>query len=174
MTLGLVSCRPVRRLREFSAQRGPGKTGMALPEISAGAASLLPSLKPCRTGQIMVSQPYVDGIMDTVPHGIASRLAGGQIAADEDTLSVAVPVLTLDDLATLRWSPAVMAARSPAGQRTWRSVPARSPSGCRAAERASHPLRALRGAGQRRGVLSRRYQRSPATGTSRCIRPVMG
>ena len=40
----------------------------------------------------MVSQPYVDGITDTVPHGIASTLTAGQIAiaAREDTLSVAV------------------------------------------------------------------------------------
>ena len=27
----------------------------------------------------MVSQPYVDGITDTVPHGIASSLTAGQI-----------------------------------------------------------------------------------------------
>jgi len=38
----------------------------------------------------MVSQPYVDGITDTVPHDIASTLTAGQIAAGEDTLSVAV------------------------------------------------------------------------------------
>ena len=40
----------------------------------------------------MVSQLYVDGITDTVPHGIASTLTAGQIeiAVDEDTLSVAV------------------------------------------------------------------------------------
>ncbi len=40
----------------------------------------------------MVSQPYVDGITDTVPHDIASSLTAGQIAiaAGEDTLSVAV------------------------------------------------------------------------------------
>ncbi len=33
---------------------------------------------------------YVDGITDTVPHDIASSLTAGQIAADEDTLSVSV------------------------------------------------------------------------------------
>ena len=38
----------------------------------------------------MVSQPYVDGITDTVPHNIASSLTAGQIAADEDTLSIRV------------------------------------------------------------------------------------
>ena len=40
----------------------------------------------------MVSQPYVDGITDTVSHGIASTLTAGQIeiAVYEDTLSVAV------------------------------------------------------------------------------------
>ena len=40
----------------------------------------------------MVSQPYVDGITDTVPHGITSTLTAGQIAiaAGQDTLSVAV------------------------------------------------------------------------------------
>ena len=40
----------------------------------------------------MVSQPYVDGITDTVTHGIASTLTAGQIeiAVYEDTLSVSV------------------------------------------------------------------------------------
>ena len=40
----------------------------------------------------MVSQPYVDGITDTVPHDIARTLTAGQIAiaAGQDTLSVAV------------------------------------------------------------------------------------
>ena len=40
----------------------------------------------------MVSQPYVDGITDTVSHGITSTLTAGQIAsaAGQDTLSVAV------------------------------------------------------------------------------------
>jgi len=38
----------------------------------------------------MVSQPYVDGITDTVHHSIASRLSAGQIAADEDTFNVSV------------------------------------------------------------------------------------
>jgi hypothetical protein len=40
----------------------------------------------------MVSQPYVDGITDTVPHDITSTLTAGQIAsaAGQDTLSVAV------------------------------------------------------------------------------------
>ena len=40
----------------------------------------------------MVSQPYVDGITDTVSHGITSTLTACEIAiaAGEDTLSVAV------------------------------------------------------------------------------------
>jgi hypothetical protein len=40
----------------------------------------------------MVSQPYVDGITDTVPHAITSTLTAGQIAiaAGQDTVSVAV------------------------------------------------------------------------------------
>ena len=38
----------------------------------------------------MVSQPYVDGITDTVPHHIASPLTAGQIAVSEDTVSVSV------------------------------------------------------------------------------------
>ena len=40
----------------------------------------------------MVPQPYVDGITDTVPHGITSTLTADQstIAASEDTLSVSV------------------------------------------------------------------------------------
>ena len=40
----------------------------------------------------MVSQPYVDGITDTVPHGVASILTAWQIqiAAGQDTLSVSV------------------------------------------------------------------------------------
>jgi hypothetical protein len=36
----------------------------------------------------MISEPYVDGITDTVPHDIASSLTAGQIAAGEDTPSV--------------------------------------------------------------------------------------
>ena len=38
----------------------------------------------------MMSQPYVDGITDTVPHSFASGLTAGQIAADEDTIRVSV------------------------------------------------------------------------------------
>ena len=38
----------------------------------------------------MMAQPYVDGITDTVAHSIASSLTAGQIAADEDTVSVSV------------------------------------------------------------------------------------
>jgi hypothetical protein len=38
----------------------------------------------------MGSQPYVDGITDTVPHNFASGLTAGQIAADEHTISVSV------------------------------------------------------------------------------------
>jgi hypothetical protein len=46
----------------------------------------------------MMSQPYVDGITDTVPHHIASSLTAGQIAADKDTLRL--PVICPD-----RWFP---------------------------------------------------------------------
>ena len=46
----------------------------------------------------MMSQPYVDGITDTVPHHIASSLSADQIAAGKDTLSV--PVICPD-----RWFP---------------------------------------------------------------------
>jgi hypothetical protein len=38
----------------------------------------------------MVSQPYVDGITDTVSHGIASSRTAGQIAVGEGTLRVSV------------------------------------------------------------------------------------
>jgi hypothetical protein len=38
----------------------------------------------------MMSQPYVHGITDTVTHDIASSLTAGHIAADGNTLSVAV------------------------------------------------------------------------------------
>ena len=38
----------------------------------------------------MMSQPYVDGITDTVPHQFASSLTAGQIADGEDTVSVSV------------------------------------------------------------------------------------
>jgi len=43
-------------------------------------------------GERLVYQPYVDGITDTVPHGIASSLTAGQIetAIDEDMLGVSV------------------------------------------------------------------------------------
>ena len=48
----------------------------------------------------MMSQPYVDGITDTVPHHIARTLTASQIAiaAGEDKLSV--PVICPD-----RWFP---------------------------------------------------------------------
>ena len=36
----------------------------------------------------MVSQLYVDGITDTVPHNIASSLTANQTAAYEDTISI--------------------------------------------------------------------------------------
>ena len=53
----------------------------------------------------MMSQPYVDGITDTVPHGITSTLTAGQIAiaAGQDTLSVAV-------ICPDRWFPGDLAA----------------------------------------------------------------
>jgi hypothetical protein len=38
----------------------------------------------------MMSQPYVDGVTDTVTHDIASSLTVGQIAARQDTLTVSV------------------------------------------------------------------------------------
>jgi hypothetical protein len=37
-----------------------------------------------------MSQPYVDGITDTVPHSFASGLTAGQMAADKDIVSVSV------------------------------------------------------------------------------------
>jgi hypothetical protein len=51
----------------------------------------------------MMSQPYVDGITDTVPHHIASSLPVGQIVADENTLSVSV-------VCPDRWFPGDVAA----------------------------------------------------------------
>jgi hypothetical protein len=38
----------------------------------------------------MMSQPYVNGITDTVTHDIVSSLTVGQIAVDQDTLTVSV------------------------------------------------------------------------------------
>jgi hypothetical protein len=38
----------------------------------------------------MLSQPYVDGITDTVTHDLASSLTVGQIAAGRSTLTVSV------------------------------------------------------------------------------------
>jgi len=38
----------------------------------------------------MMSQPYVDGISDTVTHNIASSLTADQIADCHDTLTVSV------------------------------------------------------------------------------------
>ena len=52
----------------------------------------------------MESQPYVDGITDTVPHRIASSLTIGQIAAENETLKVCVVSpdrWLLGDLATI-------------------------------------------------------------------------
>ena len=37
-----------------------------------------------------MSQPYVDGITDTVTHDFGSSLHAGQIGADQDTLIVSV------------------------------------------------------------------------------------
>jgi hypothetical protein len=37
-----------------------------------------------------MSQLYVDGITETVSHNIASSMTAGQIAADEDTISISV------------------------------------------------------------------------------------
>jgi hypothetical protein len=56
-----------------------------------GTASPLHSLrKPRKGGRAMMSQPYVDGITDTVTHDIASSLTAGHIAANGNTLSVSV------------------------------------------------------------------------------------
>lgn len=38
----------------------------------------------------MISQPYVDGITDTVTHDIETSLTIGQIAVGQDTLTVSV------------------------------------------------------------------------------------
>jgi len=46
----------------------------------------------------MMSQPYVNGITDTVTHDLASTLTAGQIAAGQDTLTVSV-------VCPDRWSP---------------------------------------------------------------------
>jgi len=37
-----------------------------------------------------MSQPYVDGITDTVTHDLGSSLTAGQIAASQDALTVSV------------------------------------------------------------------------------------
>ena len=37
-----------------------------------------------------MSQPYVDGITDTVTHNLASSLTAGQTAAGQDTLTISV------------------------------------------------------------------------------------
>jgi len=37
-----------------------------------------------------MSQPYVDGITDTVTHNLARSLTAGQITAGQDTLTIAV------------------------------------------------------------------------------------
>ncbi len=72
----------------------------------------------------MMSQPYVHGITETLTHHIASSLTAGHIAADGNTLSVAV-------VCPDRWFPGDVAvitsrdaARSPARSRTWTSAPA--------------------------------------------------
>ena len=63
----------------------------------------------------MVSQTYVDGITDTVSHGVASTLTAGQIAiAAARTRSASRwSALTAGSPATSPWSPAVTATRSP-------------------------------------------------------------
>jgi len=91
---GLAFCRPEHKIRDLSAQRAGGKIEMAPPEISPGTASQLHSLSHLanrvKGRRAMMSQPYVDGIADTVPHLIASSRPVGQIVADENTLSVSV------------------------------------------------------------------------------------
>ena len=62
----------------------------------------------------MMSQPYVHGITETLTHHIASSLTAGHIAADGNTLSVAVVCPDRWFPATSRWSPAATATRSPA------------------------------------------------------------
>jgi hypothetical protein len=37
-----------------------------------------------------MSQPYVDGVTDTVTHNLASSLTAGQITAGQDTLTLSV------------------------------------------------------------------------------------
>jgi hypothetical protein len=101
-------------------------------------------IKPGKGGRALGPQPYVNGTTDTVTHDIAATLTAGQITAGEDTLTVWV-------VRTDRWFPgdaAVVTSRdgraSPARWKAWTSAPARSPSGCRAADRASYPLPGLR------------------------------
>jgi hypothetical protein len=51
----------------------------------------------------MMSQPYVDGITDTVPHGIASSLTAGKIADGDGSLRLSV-------VCPDRWFPGDLAA----------------------------------------------------------------
>jgi len=50
-----------------------------------------------------MSQPYVDGVANTVSHGVASGLTAGQIVAGESTLRVSV-------ICPDRWFPGDVAA----------------------------------------------------------------
>ena len=115
----------------------------------------------------MVSQPYVDGITDTVTHSITSSLTADRIAADEDTVSVSV-------ICPDRWflgDFAVVTSRDGrafAGEVEGMDVCTGEVT-IRGTGRAAR-LPGLRGRGQRRGR-PHAAVKDHRPGTSRCARP---
>ena len=123
----------------------------------------------------MMSQPYVDGITDTVPHQFASSLTAGQIAAGEDTVSVSVVCPDrwfLGDFAVVISRDGRAFAGEVEGMDVCTGEVTIRGAGQLTARATS--LRGLRGPGSAPEVPARRHQRSPATSTSRCTRPVAG
>ena len=119
----------------------------------------------------MMSQPYVDGITDTVPHQFASSLTAGQIAAGEDTVSVSVVCPDrwfLGDFAVVTSRDGRAFAGEVEGMDVCTGEVTIRGAGQLTAR--ATPLRGLRGPGSALEVPARRHQRSPATGTSRCTR----
>jgi hypothetical protein len=125
-----------------------------------------------------MSQPYVDGITDTVPHQFASSLTAGQIAVGEDTVSVSVVCPDrwfLGDFAVVTSRDGRAFAGEVEGMDVCTGeITIRGAGQLTARTTSLRGLRSLRGPGAAPEVPARRHQRLPATGTSRCTRPVAG
>ncbi len=91
-----VAQRQSGRVRDplISAAEISGTTGISpgiAGRIHSANLAKMPFTQPTRQrGGALVSQPYVDGITDTVTHDIATTLTAGQITAAQDGFSISV------------------------------------------------------------------------------------